>query len=69
MRIDTDIGFVIRDPERMVKIYDQNGKIMSGYGGLYWQLREKISQIAPPDAIFGHQEKTGITYLKKRKEW
>lgn len=48
------IKTVIRCPEDMVIVFDEEGEQIPAYQGQYEAVRESILQDAPPDAIFGY---------------
>jgi len=48
------IGSVIRCPNDMVVVFDENDEQILEYQGRYEGVKECILQDAPPEAVFGH---------------
>jgi len=47
------IRSVIKTPNNMVMVFDDNGEQIPEYQGLYEELKERILKDAPPRTIFG----------------
>jgi hypothetical protein len=50
----TMIKSVIRCPNDMVVVFDENDEQIPEYQGRYEEVKEHILQDAPPGAVFGH---------------
>jgi len=48
------IKSVIRCPNDMVIVFDQDDEQIPQYQGRYEELKERILKDAPPEAVFGH---------------
>ena len=48
------IDSVIRCPNDMVVVFDENDEQIPEYQGRYEEVKERILQDAPPQAVFGH---------------
>jgi hypothetical protein len=48
------IKSVIRCPNDMVVVFDENDEQIPEYQGRYEEVKERILQDAPPEAVFGH---------------
>ena len=48
------IKSVIRCPNGMVVVFDENDEQIHKYQGRYEEVKESILKDAPPDALFGH---------------
>jgi hypothetical protein len=64
------IKSVIRCPNDMVLVFDQNEEQISEYQGRYQEVRELILKDAPLDAVFGRwlDYETDVTTVS-REEW
>ena len=64
------IRTVIKYPDKMVSVFDTNGKQIPEFHGLYDKVKEGVLEQAPPDAIFYHAFVTSPVLRKvKREEW
>ena len=48
------IESVIKCPNDMVVVFDENDEQIPRYQGQYEEVKERILQDAPPQAVFGH---------------
>jgi len=48
------IRSVIRCPNDMVIVFDENEEQIPEYQGQYHEVKERILRDAPPEAVFGH---------------
>jgi len=48
------IKSVIKCPNNMVMVFDEEEEQIPGYQGRYEEVKESILKDAPPEAIFGH---------------
>jgi hypothetical protein len=48
------IESVIRCPNDMVIVFDENDEQIPEYQGRYEEVKERILQDAPPQVVFGH---------------
>jgi hypothetical protein len=48
------IKSVIRCPNNMVLVFDEDDEQIPGYQGKYEEVKELILRDAPPGAVFGH---------------
>jgi hypothetical protein len=48
------IESVIRCPNDMVAVFDEDEEQIPEYQGRYQEVKERILQDAPPQAVFGH---------------
>jgi len=64
------INSVIRCPNDVVLVLDQDGEQIPEYQGQYQEVRELILNDAPPETLFGHwlDYETDITTVS-REEW
>ena len=64
------IRSVIRCPNNMVIVFDENDEQIPEYQGRYEEMRERILRDALPDALFGHwfDCETDIRTVS-REEW
>jgi len=64
------IKSVIRTPNDMVMVFDENGEQLTEYQGHYAQVKARILKDARPSTIFGHwvDFQTDITTVSK-DEW
>jgi hypothetical protein len=64
------IKSVIRCPNGMVLVFDDDDEQVPEYQGEYQEVRERILRDAPPGALFGHwfDLKTDVSTVL-REEW
>jgi len=64
------IKSVIRCPNDMVMVFDENEEQIPEYQGQYQEVKERILKDAPPEAVFGHwfDYETDIRTVS-REEW
>jgi hypothetical protein len=64
------IKSVIRCPNDMVLVFDQDEEQIPEYQGRYQEVRELILKDAPPDTVFGYwfDDEADITTIP-REEW
>jgi len=64
------IKSVIRCPNDMVIVFDEDDEQIPQYQGRYEELKERILKDAPPEAVFGHwfDYETDIRTVS-REEW
>jgi len=64
------IKSVIRCPNNMVIVFDEEEEQIPEYGGQYEEVKERILKDAPPQAVFGHwfNCETDIKTVS-REEW
>ena len=48
------IRSVIKAPNNMVMVFDENGEQIPEYQGQYEEVKERILKDAPPETIFGY---------------
>ena len=64
------IKTVIKYPDKMVRVFDKNGKHIPEFNKMYDMVRESVLQQAPPDTVFYHAFDTSpILRIVKREEW
>ena len=64
------IKSVIRCPNDMVVVFDENDEQIPEYQGRYEEVKEHILQDAPPQAVFGHWlDYEGDIKTVSREEW
>jgi len=47
------IRSVVKSPNNMVMVFDENGEQIPEYQGQYEEVKERILKDAPPETIFG----------------
>jgi len=64
------IKSVIRCPNDMVVVFDEDDEQIPEYQGRYEEVKERILRAAPPEAVFGHwfDYETDIKTVS-REEW
>lgn len=64
------IKSVVRCPNNMVIVFDEEEEQIPEYQGQYEEIREKILKDAPPEAVFGvwYEYETDIKTIS-REEW
>jgi hypothetical protein len=64
------IKSVIRCPNDMVVVFDEDDEQIPEYQGRYEEVKERILKEAPPEAVFGHwfDYETDIKTVS-REEW
>jgi hypothetical protein len=64
------IKSVIRCPNDMVLVFDENDEQIPKYQGRYQEVRELILKDAPPDTVFGYwfDDESDITTIPQ-EEW
>ena len=64
------IKSVIRCPNDMVLVFDQDEEQIPEYQGRYQEVRELILKDAPPETVFGHwRDYAGDITTIPREEW
>ncbi len=48
------IRSVIRCPNDVVLVFDEDEEQIPQYQGRYWEVKRLILEDAPPEAVFGH---------------
>ena len=64
------ITSVIRTPNNMVLVFDENGEQIPEYQGQYDDVKKRILKLVPPETLFGHwlDYQTDIQTVS-REEW
>lgn len=64
------IESVIKCPNDMVVVFDENDEQIPEYQGRYEEVKERILQDAPPQAVFGRwPDYEGDIKTVPREEW